>query len=84
MTTSSKKKYSSPKLFEFRIKYNAGAGHSAQDSYHYYNAEDAQQALEYHESMMKRRGYRSQFISIEKKNPYTNKWEGVTLGLDEH
>ena len=81
---SLKKKYSSPKLFEFRIKYNAGAGHSAQDSYHYYNAEDAQQALEYHELMMNRRGYRSQFISIEKKNPYANRWEGVTFGLDEH
>jgi hypothetical protein len=79
---SSKKKYSSSKLFEFRIKYNAGAGHSAQDSYHYYNAENAQQALEYHELMMKRRGYRSQFISIEKKNPYANKWEEIMLNED--
>lgn len=74
MTTSSKK-YSSPKLFEFRVKYNAGAGHSAVDSYHYYFTEDAQQALEYHESMMKKRGYRSQTLSVEKKNPYSNKWE---------
>lgn len=67
---SSKKKYSSPKLFEFRIKYNAGSGHSAQDSYHYYSAENASQALLYHELMMKRRGYRSQTISIERKDPY--------------
>ena len=81
---NSKKKYSNPKLFEFRIRYNAGADHSAQDSYHYYSAEDANQALGYHESMMKRRGYKCQFISIEKKNPYANKWEGVTLGLNEH
>ena len=79
-----KKKYKSEELFEFRIKYNAGLEHSAQDSYHYYNAENAQQALEYHESMMERRGYKSQFISIEKKNPYADKWEGVTLGLDEY
>ena len=79
MTSYSKKKYSSPKLFEFRIKYNAGADHSATDSFHYYNAENAQQAIEYHESMMKKRGYRSQFISIEKKNPYANKWEEITL-----
>tara|TARA_B100000902_G_C27000061_1_gene759435 strand:- start:269 stop:511 length:243 start_codon:yes stop_codon:yes gene_type:complete len=76
---SSNKKYFSPKLFEFRIKYNAGSGHSAQDSYHYYSAEDAQQALGYHESMMERRGYRSQLISIEKNNPYSNKWEEITL-----
>lgn len=71
---NSRKKYSSPKLFEFRIRYNAEAGHSAQDSYHYYNAENAQQALEYHELMMKRRGYTSQLISIEKKDPYAQKW----------
>ena len=76
---NSKKKYSSPKLFEFRIKYNAGADHSAHDSYHYYNAEDAQQALEYHESMMKRRGYKSQFISIERKDVYANKWDYINL-----
>lgn len=81
---TSKKKYINPTLFEFRIKYNAGAGHSAQDSYHYYSAEDAHQALEYHESMMKRRGYKGQFISIEKNNPYANRWEGVTFGLDEY
>lgn len=81
---NSKKKYSNPKLFEFRIRYNAGADHSAHDSYHYYNAEDAHQALEYHQAMMKKRGYNSQFVSIEKKNPYANKWEGVTLGLDEY
>lgn len=80
----SSNKYSNPKLFQFRIKYNAGADHSVQDSYHYYVAENADQALEYHESMMKKRGYQSQFVSIEKKNPYANRWEKVTLGLDEH
>jgi len=71
---SSKKKYSSPKLFEFRIKYNFGAGHSAQDSFHYYNAENAEQALEYHNYMMKKNGSKSQFVSIEKKDPYAQKW----------
>jgi hypothetical protein len=64
------KKYSSPKLFEFRIKYNAGAGHSANDSYHYYTAESAKDAFEYHCSMMKKHNYRSQTISVEKKDVY--------------
>ena len=69
------KKYSSPNLFEYRIKYNAGADHSASDSYHYYTAESAKDALNYHTLMMKKHNYISQTISIEKKNPYANRWE---------
>ena len=40
--------YNIPKIFEFRIKYNAGADHSVNDSFHYYNAETSEQALNYH------------------------------------
>mgnify|MGYP003299005532 CR=1 FL=1 len=65
------KKYSSTKLNEYRIKYNAGAGHSANDSYHYYQAETAEQALYFHDSMMSKRNLKSQTISVEKKDPYT-------------
>jgi hypothetical protein len=72
---NSKKKYSDPQLFEYRVKYNAGAGHSALDSFHYYTAESAEQALSYHNAMMKKNNFRSQTISIEKKNPYANRWE---------
>ena len=72
MTT--KKKYSQPKLYEFRIKYNAGADHSVQDSYHYYQAENASQAMSFHKNMMKRKNFYSQTLSVEKKCPYRNKW----------
>lgn len=74
----SKKKYETPKLFEYRVKYNAGSNHSALDNYHYYNAENASQALNFHNSMMKKHGFDNQIISIEKKNPYADKWENET------
>jgi len=70
-----KKNEDSKKLFEYRVKYNAGVGHSAMDSYHYYNAEDASQALSFHNMMMKKHGFKSQTLSVERKNPYANRWE---------
>lgn len=69
------KKNDYPKLYEYRIKYNAGEDHSALDNFHYYNAETATQALDYHNAMMQKHGFDSQTISIEKKNPYANRWE---------
>lgn len=80
---SLKKKYSNPKLFEYRVKYNAGAGHSAMNNFHYYHAESADQALYYHNAMMQRHGFRSQTISVEKKNPYANKWEDESSVLKD-
>jgi hypothetical protein len=77
-----KKRYETPKLFEFRIKYNAGADHSAIDSYHYYSAESPEDALVFHTSMMKRRNFKSQTLSIEKKNPYANRWEDQSYILN--
>ena len=67
---SSTKKYSYPKLFEFRIKYNAGLDHSVNDSYHYFQAETADQALSFHYAMMLKRNLKSQTISVERKDPY--------------
>lgn len=78
-----KKKYESPKLFEFRVKYNAGADHSAVDSYHYYSAESAEDALVYHNSMMKKHKFQSQTISVEKKNPYSNEWEDQSYVINQ-
>jgi hypothetical protein len=72
---SSKKKHFKRQIFEFRVKYNAGAGHSALDSYHYYSAESAEQALSYLNIMMEKHGFTSQTISVEKKNPYASRWE---------
>ena len=76
-----KKKYSSPKLYEYRIRFNAEEEHSASDSYHYFQAESAAQALGFHEAMMKKKSLKGQTISVEKKDPYRlsagipQKWE---------
>ena len=69
------KKYKSNPLNLYRIKYNIGASHAAMDSYHYYQALNAQQALEFHEFSMKKKNYFCQILSIEKKNIYSNEWE---------
>lgn len=76
------KKSNRPKLFEFRIKYNAGAGHAAQDSYHYYNAETAAQALSFHNAMVKKNRLRMQTLSVEKFNPYAESWEDESSILE--
>lgn len=68
------KKYEEPKLYTFRIKYNAGAGHAVNDSYHYFQATDADQALSFHFSMMERKSLTSQTISVERKDPYADCW----------
>ena len=72
------------KISEYRIKYNAGAGHSAMDSYHYYSAFNACDALRYHELMMKKRSFRCQIISVERKCPYSNKWIDETAESSEN
>ncbi len=68
------KKYEEAKLYTFRIKYNAGVGHAAHDSYHYFQATNADQALSFHFSMMERKSLTSQTISVERKDPYANRW----------
>jgi len=64
-----------PRLFEYRIKYNAEPTHSAIDNYHYYNAFNASQALDFHDSMLEKNNLTLQTLSIERFNPYSNKWE---------
>jgi hypothetical protein len=65
-----KKKYSSPKIYEYRIKYNAGPDHAVNDSYHYFQAETAEQALDFHESMMAKKKLKCQTISVERRDQY--------------
>jgi hypothetical protein len=65
-----KKKYNEPKLHEYRVKYNPGASHAMNDSYHYFQAQTAEQALLFHEETMKRKGLESQTVSVEEKDPY--------------
>jgi hypothetical protein len=69
-----KKTNNEPKLYEYRIKYNAGSRRSAMNSFHYFQAFSAGQALEYHLAMMNNKGYNGQTLSVEKKDPYANKW----------
>ena len=72
MTT---KKYQSEPLNLYRIKYNIGSDHAAMNSYHYYQAITAEQALSFHEFSMNKKKYFCQTLSVEKKNIYSNKWE---------
>lgn len=73
-----KKKVSTEKLFEYRIKYNAGAESSALDNYHYFMEKTANDALLAHRAMLKKHNLCVQDISIEKYNPYSEKWEDET------
>ena len=69
------KRAKEPPLFEYRIKYNADCSHSALNNYHYYMAQNADQAIEYHRSACMQKKVCVQNISVEKLNPYSNKWE---------
>jgi len=70
-----KTKLTNEKLFDFRIKCNYGATHSAVDSYHYFNAYTSKQALCFHEQMALKKNLKMNTISVEKFNPYSKKWE---------
>ena len=67
-------KRAEPRLFEFRVKYNAGSYHSAMDSHHYYYAKDEIEALNNHNFVIKKTGS-SQTLKVEKFNPYSGRWE---------
>jgi len=71
------------KLFEYRIKYNAGEEHSAIDSFHYYMAESAVQAFHFHTESIKHLKTCVQNVSIEKYNPYSQKWEDKSESIGE-
>lgn len=77
------KKYSRVKLFEYRIKYNAGADHAALDSYHYYNAQNASEALMFHLKVMSKQDPDGQTISIEELNPYSNIWKDMSEVINQ-
>ena len=72
-----------PKLFEFRVKYNAGAEHSMQDNYHYYNAGSAEDALDFHASMIEKHKLVVQTLAVEKYNPYSDKWEDESYVINQ-
>ena len=41
----------------------------------YYNAENAEQALDFHFSMVEKHELQMQTLSLEKFNPYSEQWE---------
>jgi hypothetical protein len=57
---------------EYRIKYNSS--NSAMDSYHYYMADSAIQALEFQKIMCKQKELDIEILSIERKCRYMKKW----------
>ena len=66
---------STPRLYEYRIKYNAGMECSAFNSYHYYMAENAEQAFMYHLEAMRRHHALAQNLCVERLNPWSERWE---------
>lgn len=71
------------KLFEYRIKYNAGEEESALNNFHYYMALTAAQAFRYHVESVRHKHTCVQNISIEKYNPYSQKWEDKSEVITE-
>lgn len=76
------RQYNKPRLFEFRVRYNVDACVSAMDSYHYYMAENPNQALKFHLDTMERRQAIAQHVAVEKFNPWSRKWEDVSEVLE--
>lgn len=70
------------RLYEFRIKYNAGLEIAALDSYHYYMAETAEDAYRFHIEAMERLHAPAQHLSVERRNPWTYKWEDASEVID--
>ena len=77
-----KKKNKPERLYEYRILYNAEEDHSEQDSYHYYNAHNAPQALGFHLESLKIKGLSAQTLEINKKNPFNDDWEDESSILE--
>jgi hypothetical protein len=63
------------RLFEYRILYNHSEEISAMNNYHYFMACSAEQALDYHNIMNEHNGVVAQTISVEKYNPWAERWE---------
>ena len=57
---------------EFRIKYRTAG--CVRESYHYYLADDAGQAVGFQNTMNENKGLNLQILSIERKCPYMDRW----------
>ena len=75
-----KSKKNKPRPSDFRIKYLPED--SVETAYHYYNCFSAEEALSFQREMIEHRGWKIQLLSIERKNPYSEKWEDESEVLD--
>ena len=69
------------RLYEFRIEYPSA--NSVGHNYHYYLAHDAKEALRYHLEMMDNKHLSIRLLTLEKKCPYSNKWEDESSILNQ-
>lgn len=69
------------RLYEFRIEYTSenSIGHN----YHYYLAYDAKQALYFQKEMINHKRWQINLIKLEKKCPFSNKWEDESHVLNQ-
>jgi len=65
---------------EYRIKYRHD--HAVKTSYHYYMAENAEQALSFHDYMTTKNHLNLDTISVDVYNRYSKKWETVSLDIN--
>lgn len=73
---------SDSRLYEFRIEYVSenSLGHS----YHYYLAYDPKQALNFQSEMMNSKQWDIEIVKLERKCPFTNKWEDKSEHLNNN
>jgi len=69
------------RLYEFRIEYSSD--NSVGHSYHYYLAYSSKQALHYQLEMMGNKNWEINLIKLERKCPFTNKWEDQSEILNQ-
>ena len=69
------------RLYEFRIEYSSD--NSVGHSYHYYLAYSSKQALHYQLEMMDNKNWEIKIIKLERKCPFTNKWEDQSEILNQ-
>jgi hypothetical protein len=70
------------RLYEFRIEYTSD--NSIGHNYHYYLAHNAKEALKFQKEMMNNKHLEIILLSLERKCPFSNKWEDESSILNQH
>jgi len=65
-------------IWEYRIEYRhrdeEGADSLGSTSFHYYNAESASEAFEYHQFTISKKSWDVNILKVERRCPYADKW----------